>query len=94
LYLPPKAVDKRIGKELGVGYVVEGSVRKDGDKLRIVSQFIETKNGEHVWAERFDRAGSMGNLAATAYVRPGRLTDARAEVRKMMKIYPPITPQA
>jgi len=58
LYLPPKAVDKRIGKELGVGYVVEGSVRKDGDKLRIVSQFIETKNGEHVWAERFDRAGA------------------------------------
>jgi len=43
LYLPPKAVDKRIGKELGVGYVVEGSVRKDGDKLRIVSQFIEMK---------------------------------------------------
>jgi adenylate cyclase len=53
-----KAVDMRqVGKELGVGYVVEGSVRKDGDKLRIVSQLIDTKNGEHVWAERFDRSG-------------------------------------
>src|SRR5262249_47130692 len=44
-----KAVDiRRVGQELGVGYVVEGSVRKDGDRLRIVSQLIETKNGEHV----------------------------------------------
>jgi adenylate cyclase len=54
-----KAVDMRqVGKELGVGYVVEGSVRKDGDKIRIVSQLIDTKNGEHVWAERFDRSGT------------------------------------
>jgi len=54
-----KAVDiRQVGKELGVGYVVEGSVRKDGDKLRIVSQLIDTKNGEHVWAERFDRSGA------------------------------------
>ena len=54
-----KAVDMRqVGKELGVGYVLEGSVRKDGDKLRIVAQLIDTKNGEHVWAERFDRSGT------------------------------------
>ena len=54
-----KAVDVRqVGKELGVDYVVEGSVRKDGDKLRIVSQLIDTKNGEHLWAERFDRSGT------------------------------------
>ena len=54
-----KAVDMRqVGKELGVGYVVEGSVRKDGDKIRIVSQLIDTKTGEHVWAERFDRSGT------------------------------------
>ena len=53
-----KAVDiRRVGEELGVGYVLEGSVRKDGDKLRIVSQLIDAKNGEHVWAERFDRSG-------------------------------------
>ena len=54
-----KAVDiRQVGKELGVDYVVEGSVRKDGDKLRIVSQLIDTKNGEHLWAERFDRTGT------------------------------------
>ena len=54
-----KAVDiRQVGKELGVDYVVEGSVRKDGDKLRIVSQLIDTKNGEHLWAERFDRSGT------------------------------------
>ena len=54
-----KAVDiRQVGKELGVDYVVEGSVRKDGDKIRIVSQLIDTKNGEHVWAERFDRSGT------------------------------------
>jgi adenylate cyclase len=52
------AVDLRqVGKELAVDYVVEGSVRKDGDKIRIVAQLIDTKNGEHVWAERFDRVG-------------------------------------
>ena len=53
-----KAVDLRqVGEELGVGYVLEGSVRKEGDKLRIVAQLIDAKNGEHIWAERFDRAG-------------------------------------
>ena len=52
-----KAVDVRqVGKELGVDYVVEGSVRKDGDKLRIVAQLIDAKTGEHIWAERFDRS--------------------------------------
>src|SRR5581483_1911428 len=54
-----KPVDVRqLGRELGVDYVLEGSVRKDRDKLRIVAQLIDTKNGEHVWAERFDRSGT------------------------------------
>jgi TolB-like protein len=54
-----KAVDiRKIGKELGVEYVVEGSIRKNDDKVRIVAQLIDTKNGEHVWAERFDRSGA------------------------------------
>jgi adenylate cyclase len=52
-----KAVDmRRVGRELGVGYVLEGSVRKEGDRLRIVAQLIDTKNGEHIWADRFDRS--------------------------------------
>ena len=54
-----KATDVRqIGKDLGVGYVLEGSVRKDADKVRIVAQLIDAKTGEHVWAERFDKTGT------------------------------------
>ena len=54
-----KAADLRqVGEEFGVGYVLEGSVRTDGDKLRIVAQLIDTKSGEHIWAERFDRSGA------------------------------------
>jgi adenylate cyclase len=51
-----KATDVReIGKTLGVGYVLEGSVRKDADKIRIIAQLIETRTGDHVWAERYDK---------------------------------------
>jgi TolB-like protein len=49
---------RQIGKELGVGYVLEGSVRKDSDKVRIVAQLVDAKTGEHVWAERFDKTGA------------------------------------
>ena len=54
-----KAVDiRQIGKDLGVSYVLEGSVRKEGNQARIVAQLIDARNGEHVWAERFDKAGT------------------------------------
>jgi TolB-like protein/cytochrome c-type biogenesis protein CcmH/NrfG len=46
---------KQIGEELGVGYVVEGSVRKDGDRVRITAQLIDVVTGSHIWAERYDR---------------------------------------
>jgi adenylate cyclase len=50
------AVDvTRVAKELGVRYVVEGSVRKAGNKVRITAQLIDGTNGNHVWAERYDR---------------------------------------
>jgi TolB-like protein/class 3 adenylate cyclase/tetratricopeptide (TPR) repeat protein len=49
---------RQIGKELGVGYVLEGSVRKDADAMRIVAQLTETRDGKHVWAERFDKSGA------------------------------------
>ena len=45
----------QIGEELGVGYVVEGSVRKDGDHVRITAQLIDVATGSHLWAERYDR---------------------------------------
>src|SRR5256714_168765 len=51
------AVDiKQIGRELGVRYVLEGSVRKAGNRVRITGQLVEAATGSHLWAERYDRA--------------------------------------
>jgi adenylate cyclase len=50
-----KAVDiKRVGRELGVQYVLEGSVRKSGNKVRITGQLIEAATNSHLWADNFD----------------------------------------
>ena len=46
---------KRVAEELGVGYVVEGSVRKSGDRVRITAQLNDVATGSHIWAERYDR---------------------------------------
>ena len=46
---------KQIGRELGVRYVVEGSVRKSGNRVRITAQLIEAETGAHIWAERYER---------------------------------------
>jgi adenylate cyclase len=52
-----KAVDiKRVGRELGVRYVLEGSVRKAGNRVRITGQLIEAAAGRHLWADKFDGA--------------------------------------
>jgi adenylate cyclase len=51
------AVDvKQVGRELGVRYVLEGSVRKVSNRVRITGQLLEAETGSHVWAERYDRA--------------------------------------
>ena len=44
-----------IGSELGVRYVIEGSVRKMSSRIRITAQLIEAASGNHLWAERYDR---------------------------------------
>ena len=50
-----QAVDvKQVGRELGVRYVLEGSVRKAGGRVRITAQLIEVEGGAHLWADRFD----------------------------------------
>jgi adenylate cyclase len=52
-----KAVDvKQVARELGVRYVLEGSVRKAGNRVRITGQLIDTTSGSHIWADRFDGA--------------------------------------
>ena len=51
-----KPVDvKRVGRELGVRYVLEGSVRKAGNRVRVTGQLIDAESGAHIWADRFDR---------------------------------------
>ncbi len=50
-----KAVDiRQVGRELGVRYVLEGTVRKSGNRIRITGQLIESENGHHVWVDRFE----------------------------------------
>jgi adenylate cyclase len=52
-----RAVDVRqVAKELGVSYVLEGSVRRSGERLRITAQLVEASGGAHLWADRFDGA--------------------------------------
>jgi adenylate cyclase len=51
-----KSIDiRQVGRELGVRYVLEGSVRRISDRVRITAQLIETATGNHIWAERYDR---------------------------------------
>ena len=56
-----QAVDvKQVGRELGVRYVLEGSVRKGGNRVRITAQLIEAETDAHLWADRFD--GSLEDV--------------------------------
>jgi TolB-like protein len=51
---------KQVARELGVRYVLEGSVRKSGNRVRLTGQFIEAESGRHLWADRFD--GEMADI--------------------------------
>ncbi len=52
-----KVVDiRQVGQDLGVRYVLEGSIRRAGDRLRISAKLVECDNGQHIWAEHFDGA--------------------------------------
>ena len=58
-----KAVDiKQIGRELGVKYVLEGSVRKGGEGIRVTGQLIDAGSGAHLWAETYDRKLTASNI--------------------------------
>ena len=58
-----QAVDVRqVGRDLGVRYVVEGSVRKGGDRARITAQLIDAATGNHIWADRYD--GDLSDIFA------------------------------
>jgi adenylate cyclase len=67
-----KSVDvKQVGRELGVGYVLEGSVRRTGDHVRVNVQLIDAETGAHLWADRFDT--DRANLAEAQDEITGRL---------------------
>jgi TolB-like protein len=56
-----RAVDVRqIGRELGARYVLEGSLRKEGNRIRVTGQLIDAATGAHLWADRFE--GEITNL--------------------------------
>jgi adenylate cyclase len=81
-----RAVNVRdVGRELGVQYVVEGSVRKAGNRVRITAQLVEAATGNHLWAERFDHelddifAVQDEVTQAIVAALPGRLDEAAVE---------------
>ena len=88
-----RAVDvKQVGRELGVRYVLEGSVRKAGGTVRVTGQMIDASTGAHVWAERFDRASADIfalqddiALAAVAAIAPSL---RRAEIERVKRKRP------
>ena len=93
-----KAVDVRqVGRELGVRYVLEGSVRREGDQVRITAQLIDSSTGTHRWAERYDRElkdvfAIQDEVARTiATILAAHVNKAEAE-RTLLK--PPATWQA
>jgi adenylate cyclase len=70
-----RTVDTRaVGRDLGVGAVLEGSVRRAGTRLRITAQLIDAATGSHLWAERFDR--DMSDLFEVQDDVTGRIVEA------------------
>ena len=69
-----KAVDVRqVGRELGVRYVLEGAVRKAGNRVRITAQLLEAETGAHLWADRYDgNAGGRFRPAGSDHRKSGR----------------------
>jgi adenylate cyclase len=91
-YRSPAVDVKQIGRELGVRYVLEGSLRKAGNRIRVTAQLVEAETGKHVWAERYDR--DLGDIfavqdkiteAVTIAVAP---TIADAEQQRAMRTPP------
>ncbi len=82
---------QEIGRSLGVAYVVEGSVRKAGNRVRVTAQLVEAESGNHVWAERYDRDLEdifavqdeiTGTIASTVGVRLKNAGAKRAQRKK------------
>jgi len=69
---------RKIGEELGVAAILEGSVRRDGDNLRITGQLIETKSDQHLWADTYDRRmENIFQIQTDVATRIAKALDAR-----------------
>lgn len=83
---------KQVGRELGVRYVLEGSVRKADDRVRITTQLIDTSTGAHVWAERYDRRSddifALQDEIAVSVVGAIAPSLRRAEIRRVSRKRP------
>jgi adenylate cyclase len=85
-----RAVDTRqVARELGVRYVLEGSVRRSGGRVRVVAQLIDAATGNHIWAERYDRAVedvfAVQDEITTAVVTAIQPAVADAEFRRVLR---------
>jgi adenylate cyclase len=80
---------KPVGRELGVRYLLEGSVRKAGNRIRVTAQLVEAATGNHVWAERYHR--ELADIFAVQDEITDALTNALApaiadaELRRAMR---------
>jgi adenylate cyclase len=88
-----RAIDvKQVGRELGVRYVLEGGVRKAGNRIRVTAQLVEAETGNHVWAERYDRdlvdIFSMQDEITEAVSVAVAPAVAEAELRRAMRKQP------
>jgi TolB-like protein/Tfp pilus assembly protein PilF len=88
-----RAVDvKQVGRELGVRYVLEGSVRKAGNHIRITSQLVEAETGSHLWAERHD--GLLNDIFAVQDEITASVVGAiepslrKAEIQRIQRKHP------
>jgi adenylate cyclase len=88
-----RAVDvKQVGCELGVRYILEGGVRKSGNRIRITGQLIDAETGKHIWADRYDR--NLADMFAVQDEITGAVAIAiapaiaEAERRRAMRIPP------
>jgi adenylate cyclase len=85
-----RAIDiRQVARELGVRYVLEGSVRRSGGRVRVASQLIDAETGNHVWAERYDRAVedvfAVQDEITTAVVTAIQPAVADAEFRRALR---------
>jgi TolB-like protein/Tfp pilus assembly protein PilF len=88
-----KPIDTReIGRELGVRYVLEGSVQNAGDRIRINTQLVDAETGAHLWAERFDKQRgdllAMQDEVTTRLVRAIHIELIAAESRRATREHP------